>query len=142
MTTRTFASDIERIYHEWHERNVARDAEGVVDLYALDAVFESPIVASLMNQQSGTIQGREALQRFFRSVTAKFHNPLVHWHRPPEYFTNGRTLIWEYPRQTPTGDQVEIVEVMDLLDGKIQHHRVYWGWFGLQNFLKSGQPAK
>jgi len=39
-------------------------------------------------------------------------------------------LIWEYPRQAPDGDQVDLVEVMEIADGRIQHHRIYWGWFG------------
>jgi hypothetical protein len=47
------------------------------------------------------------------------------------YFTDGRKLMWEYPRETPEGDQMDFVEVMELNDeGLIQHHRVYWGWRG------------
>ena len=33
--------------------------------------------------------------------------------------------MWEYPRETPDGQQVEIVEVMDIADGLIRHHRIY-----------------
>jgi hypothetical protein len=30
------------------------------------------------------------------------------------------------------GEQMDLVEVMELNDeGLIQHHKVYWGWFGL-----------
>ena len=25
---------------------------------------------------------------------------------------------------------MDIVEVMEVRDGLIRHHRVYWGWFG------------
>ena len=39
--------------------------------------------------------------------------------------------MWEYPRSTPQGDQMDFVEVMELNDeGLIQYHRVYWGWYG------------
>ncbi len=41
----------------------------------------------------------------------------------------------------PTVDdepQMDIVEVMEIRDGLIQHHRVYWGWFSV-NMLKGGQ---
>lgn len=41
-----------------------------------------------------------------------------------------RFLVWEYPREAPDGDQVDRVEVMEIAGGLIQHHRVYWGWFG------------
>jgi hypothetical protein len=47
--------------------------------------------------------------------------------------------MWEYPGVTPDGEQMDFVEVMDLKDGLIQHHRVYWGWFGF-NLLKKDQP--
>ncbi len=39
-------------------------------------------------------------------------------------------LVWEYPRETADGDQVDILEVMEIAHGLIQHHRIYWGWFG------------
>jgi hypothetical protein len=37
-------------------------------------------------------------------------------------------LIWEYPRQTPTGEQTHLVESMDIVDGLIARHLVCWGW--------------
>jgi hypothetical protein len=45
-------------------------------------------------------------------------------------FSNGRTLMWEYPRATPEGDKMDFAEVMDIRDSLIGRHRVYWGWFG------------
>ena len=47
------------------------------------------------------------------------------------HLTDGTRLMWEYPRATPDGDQMDFAEVMDIRDGLIQHHRVYWGWFGV-----------
>ncbi len=44
---------------------------------------------------------------------------------------NNNTLIWEYPRETPTGDQVDILELMEIKIEKIFRHRIYWGWFGV-----------
>jgi steroid Delta-isomerase len=41
-------------------------------------------------------------------------------------------LTWEYPRATPDGDQIDLVEVMDVSGGLITHHRVYWGWVGFK----------
>jgi hypothetical protein len=38
-------------------------------------------------------------------------------------------------RQTPDGNQIDLVEVMDIQGGKIKHHRIYWGWFGFQLIL-------
>jgi hypothetical protein len=47
------------------------------------------------------------------------------------YFTDGEKLIWEYPRESPEGEQMDFVEVMELKDGLIHRHRVYWGWYGV-----------
>ncbi|MEA2948539.1 MAG: hypothetical protein QOI40_3869, partial [Alphaproteobacteria bacterium] len=30
----------------------------------------------------------------------------------------------------PDGEQIDFVEVMEIRDNLIRHHRVYWGWFG------------
>jgi steroid delta-isomerase len=31
-------------------------------------------------------------------------------------------------RQAPDGDQVDLVEVMEIAGGLIRCHRIYWGW--------------
>jgi len=36
------------------------------------------------------------------------------------------------------GEQFDLVEVMELRDGLIRHHRVYWGWFGLKHLQEGG----
>lgn len=42
------------------------------------------------------------------------------------FFTDGRIVTWEYPRVSPDGDQMELVEIMEIDKGLIQRHRVYW----------------
>lgn len=44
-------------------------------------------------------------------------------------------MTWEYPRETPDGEQMDIVEVMEIRDGLIAHHRVYWGWYSVGMLL-------
>jgi hypothetical protein len=44
--------------------------------------------------------------------------------------------MWEYPRDTPDGEQMAFVEVMELKGGLIQHHRVYWGLVRALNLKK------
>jgi hypothetical protein len=41
-------------------------------------------------------------------------------------------MIFEYPRVTPDGEQMDFVEVMEIGDGLIQRHCVYWGWRGVK----------
>jgi hypothetical protein len=74
-------------------------------------------------------------------------NELVRWYRTDTWLTDGkRPLMWEYPRQAPDGDQVELVEVMEIEHRLVQHHRIYWGWFGVNQLTQSAvrkatQPA-
>jgi hypothetical protein len=35
------------------------------------------------------------------------------------------------PRETPSGEHIDFVEVMAIEDGLIHAHRVYWGWRGV-----------
>lgn len=51
-------------------------------------------------------------------------------------------LVWEYPRQTPDGEQVDILELMEIRNGLIVNHRIYWGWFGTQMLIKSALENK
>ena len=59
---------IERIYREWDARNQASDVEGIVALYAEDAVFESPLVRRLMQTDRGTLRGRDELLAWLSKV--------------------------------------------------------------------------
>ena len=118
------------IYQEWDRRTRAGDIDALLGLYLPDAILESPLIPRILDQQSGILAGYDELRPFFRRGTDKRPNELVRWHRSGRYFFDGRTLIWEYPRHTPTGDQVDLVEVMDLTGRRIAHHRIYWGWFG------------
>jgi hypothetical protein len=63
----------------------------------------------------------------------------VRWYRTGRYFFDGQTQIWEYPRLTPAGDQVDLVEVMDLQGPRIAHHRIYWRWFGTPLLMPKNQ---
>ena len=74
--------------------------------------------------------------------TRRRPNELVRWYRTGQYFVAGDTLVWEYPRHTPEGNQVDILELMQIQNGKIQAHRIYWGWFGTQMLIQSAANKK
>jgi hypothetical protein len=130
MTEAAYA-DCSRIYDQWHEYAKSRDVEKLLSLYAEDAVFESPLVPAILDDlKSGILQGKDQIHRFLCEGTRRRPNHLVRWHRTGKYLTDGTTLVWEYPRETPDGDQVDILELMEIRQGKIASHRIYWGWFG------------
>jgi steroid Delta-isomerase len=127
-----FLADCERIHRDWHDRVKAPDTEGLIALYAEDAVFESPLVAALLDDApDGVLRGHAALRHFFAEGARRRPHDLVRWYRTGIFLTDGsRLMIWEYPRAVPDGDQVDLVEVMEIAGGLIRHHRVYWGWKG------------
>lgn len=126
----------EQIYQAWDEALGAKAVEAAVALYAPDATIESPLVNDLLGVENGVCKGREALRHFIQLVFERM--PAARKRFRKGYFTDGKTITWEYPRVTPDGDQMDLVEVMELKDGLIQHHRVYWGWFALQ-VLRKGE---
>jgi ketosteroid isomerase-like protein len=137
--TESIAS-IEHVFRAWDDALGAKDVDAAMALYHPDATLESPLVCHLLDTQEGVVRGREALSRFVDRVFA--HQPPQRRRHRTGFLSDGTTLTWEYPRQSPDGDQMDIVEVMEIGDGLIRHHRVYWGWYSVQ-LLKTGQhPGK
>ncbi len=134
-----FLDDCARIHRQWHERAKARDSAGLLALYAEDAVLETPLVQAIFDgRDSGILRGHREIRPFFEEGARRRPNALVRWHRTGKWLTDGeRLLVWEYPRAAPDGDQVDLVEVMEIADGLIQHHRIYWGWFGTALLTRS-----
>ena len=128
--------DIERIYNEWDVALSKNDVAALLNLYAEDAELESPLVPHLMDGKNGVVRGRAELKKLFDILAGR--KPQIRQFYRTGYFTDGRKVIWEYPHTTPEGEQMDFVEVMEIENGLIRKHRVYWGWFGF-NVLKNNQ---
>lgn len=124
----------EKIALEWNEALKNNDIDRFVRLYAPDAVVESPLIPHLLNQENGICTGTVELRKLIEVVAKR--KPLVRKYYKNRYFTDGKTIMWEYPRQTPSGEQMDFVEVMEINNGLIQYHKVYWGWYGF-NIIKN-----
>lgn len=133
---------MQEIYEKWHKYAKERETKALIELYAEDAVFESPLVPILMNKDSGILRGKTEILAFLNEGTRRRPNELVRWYRTGKYFITGDVLVWEYPRQTPDGEQVDILELMEIRNGLIVNHRIYWGWFGTQMLIKSALKNK
>lgn len=133
---------MKEIYEKWHKYAKERETKALIELYAEDAVFESPLVPILMNKDSGILRGKTEILAFLNEGTRRRPNELVRWYRTGKYFITGDVLVWEYPRQTPDGEQVDILELMEIRNGLIVNHRIYWGWFGTQMLIKSALKNK
>lgn len=123
------SSPAERVYHAWNEALFGNDMAALLALYAPNATIESPVIPHLLGLER-PIYGIEEIRALLEKVTAN-KPPRRRYYRTG-YLTDGKKLMWEYPREAPNGEQMDFVEVMELNeDGLIQKHRVYWGWFGL-----------
>ena len=125
---------IRHIFEAWDAALGARDLDAAMALYQPDATLESPLVRHLLGTAEGIVRGRGNLRTFVARVFAC---------EPPErqrfrlgFLTDGGRLTWEYPRQSGGGEQMDIVEVMEVREGLIQHHRVYWGWYSVRLYAE------
>jgi len=69
------------IYHQWDQRTRAHDIEGLLELYAPDAILETPLIPRILDQQRGVLTGREQIRPFFQRGTDNRPNDLVRWYR-------------------------------------------------------------
>ncbi|MFO1083658.1 MAG: nuclear transport factor 2 family protein [Reyranellaceae bacterium] len=134
--------DVRRIYERWHDAITKQDLAGIVSLYAEHAVFESPTVLALAPDRSdGILRGRSEIERQFATNFGALAREFRELYRTGLFFSNGRHLTWEYPRLAPGAEQVDLFESMDIEDGLIVYHRVYWGWKGLRTLIAARDRA-
>lgn len=106
MPGETFEQTARRIYYEWDMALSNDDVDALMALYAPHAHFESPAVPLTMDGNSGVCQGHDELRPVLERVAAR-KPPLRTYYRTG-YLTDGRrTMIFEYPREAPDGEQMD-----------------------------------
>ncbi len=109
-----------RIYEEWHNHTKARDADRLIGLYADDALLETPLVMAIFDhKKEGVLRGREEILTFFVEGLRRRPDDLLRWYRTGVLFTNGKSLTWEYPRQTPVLNEIELIDMLYVKVGLI-----------------------
>src|ERR1700722_17577719 len=101
--TKIYASDVERIYNEWNDALAAKNIDSLSKLYNEDATLESPLVRHLLKTEEGVCRGREEIRKLL-TVLFQCQPEIRRFHRK-NFFTDGKNIIWEYPRQSPEGEQ-------------------------------------
>lgn len=125
------SSDLQRIYEDWDQALERNDPQALIELYAKDATLESPLVPHILGSGQGILRGHAEIRPFFELIAKR--KPHIRGHYRTAFLTDGQNkMIFEYPRETPHGEQMDFMEVMEIKDGFIQHHRVYWGWYGFK----------
>jgi steroid Delta-isomerase len=132
----TTEAQVRRVYEEWHAGVNGHDIPRVIALYAENATLETPaILAIYPHLEDGILRGRSEIETFFNKTLGALSKEFRELYRSDLYLATDKLLTWEYPRKTPTGEQVDLVESMDIENGLIVYHRVYWGWKGLKALL-------
>jgi steroid Delta-isomerase len=126
----SFADTCKRIFHAWDAAARAGDAQALAALYAEDCRFESALVPVILpGRRGGVLHGKADLLDFLTRAAANRPDEVLKWHRSDSWLSDGkRILAWEYPRLTPDGEQSDVAEFMEIENGLIAVHRVYWGW--------------
>lgn len=124
------SGEVERIYQEWDRTWSADDIDAMLALYAPDATLESPLVPYMSGRILGIISGTNEIRALLTKAAPR--KPQARGFTRQGYFTDGHLLMWEYPRATSRGEQMDFVEIMEIEDGLIKRHRVYWGWRGVE----------
>ena len=133
-------AQVRRVYEEWHAGVNGHDIPRVIALYAEHATLESPaILAIYPHLEDGILRGRSEIEKFFTKTSTALSKEFRELYRSDLFLSTGNLLTWEYPRKTPAGEQVDLVESMDIEDGLIVYHRVYWGWKGFQALVAAGK---
>lgn len=96
---------IQTVYEQWHEFASARNIDALINIYVENAIFESPLVPVILNGTSGVLYEKAAIHHFLEEGTRRRPNDLVHWYREGKYFSDGQSLIWDYPRQVPEANK-------------------------------------
>ena len=120
------------MHEKWHRAIVTQDLDALMALYHDDATIDSTAVLVLEREPSGILHGKPALRAHFRAFFDLVGPGTGEWYRLPAVASEGNTLIWEYPSAGPKGEQLDVVESFDLMNGLIAYHRVYWGRVGFK----------
>ena len=60
-----FLADCKLIHSEWDTRAKSLDTDGLISLYAQDAILETPLVPAIFEGRSGILRGYREIRPFF-----------------------------------------------------------------------------
>src|SRR5690242_18707443 len=95
----------ESLHEAWNDALARKDVDALAALYTDDATIESPLVVYLLGEERGICSGKEAIRSFLPKVFVNQPQERRTYRNP--VFTDGKTVMSEYPRATPDGDQMD-----------------------------------
>ncbi len=108
----------------WLKAFNTQDLEGLLSLYAEDAVHLSPKLRTLRPETRGEVRGKEALRDWWGDSMRRL--PQLHY-RERHLTADGQRVFMEYDRQNPGEPDLAVAELLEIEDGLIVRSRVYHG---------------
>ncbi len=112
------------VARRWLDRFNARDLDGLLALYADDAVHVSPKLRALHPETRGEIRGRAALRAWWADAFARL--PSLRYD-PLTLTADGERVWMEYLRVVPGEPALAVAELLEVRDGLIRASRVFHG---------------
>lgn len=112
------------IADKWFAAFNTKDLDGLLALYADDAVHFSPKLKIRQPETNGLVQGKAALRAWWQDAFERL--PQLHYH-PTSYTADAERIFMEYIRQVPGEEDMRVAEVLEVRNGIITASRVYHG---------------
>jgi ketosteroid isomerase-like protein len=110
------------VARRWLSAFNAGDVEALLELYAEDAVHESPKVRMAMRGGDGKLRGKTALREWWQGAFSRL--PGMTYELTALTSDPSRAVI-EYIRRAPGEEPLAVAEAFEVRDGKIVHSIVY-----------------
>jgi len=112
------------IAERWLDCFARKDLDGLLALYADDAVHSSPKIRALHPDTGGVLRGKPALRAWWADAYARL--PGLRYVASALTAENDR-VVMEYTRQLPGDEDMPIAEVLEVEGGRIVRSRVFHG---------------
>lgn len=102
---------------DWVRSWNSHDLDAILSHYAPEVILTSPVVATLLNDPSGTVTGKEALRRYFQrglqaypNLTFVLHDVLCGLNTIVLYYTNHKgTKTCEFMEFDSSGKVIRVI---------------------------------
>lgn len=120
----TTPAALRAIAERWLDCFARKDLDGLLALYADDAVHSSPKIRALHPDTGGVLRGKPALRAWWADAYARL--PGLRYVATALTAEHDR-VVMEYTRQLPGDADMPIAEVLEVEGGVIVRSRVFHG---------------
>jgi ketosteroid isomerase-like protein len=116
--------DLRDIARQWLDCFARRDLDGLLALYADDAVHTSPKIRARHPETGGVLRGKPAMRVWWQDAFDRL--PTMRY-APTALTADDRRVFMEYVRHVDGEPDLPIAEVLEVDGGKIVASRVFHG---------------